>query len=153
MLAEKIRILIYNREYEIDAGGLTPLEASALAQYVTDKMKELERQTKIVDTSRLAVLAALNITDELFRVKASRSHVSGSMDKKADDNAPQVDGKDVVQYVFKVKGQACNNAMIAEGLLMNVTEALSEYRHILAGQHASTLKNVPADVRNACDMA
>lgn len=85
MLAEKIRILIYNREYEIDAGSLTPLEASALAQYVTDKMKEIETQTKIVDTSRLAVLAALNITDELFRLKASRSHVNGSLDKKTDE--------------------------------------------------------------------
>jgi hypothetical protein len=43
--------------------------------------------------------------------------------------------------------------MVAEGLLMNTTQALSEYRHILAGQHASTLKSIPADVRNACDMA
>ena len=84
MLAEKIRIMIFNREYEIDAGGLTPLEASALAQYVTEKMKEITEQTKIVDTSKLAVLAALNITDELFRVRQSRSQVNGSLDKKTD---------------------------------------------------------------------
>lgn len=76
-----------------------------------------------------------------------------SFDKSEDKDAPQIDGKNVVHYVFKVNGQACNDAMIAEGLLTNITQALSEYRHILAGQHASTLANVPADMRNACDMA
>lgn len=85
MLAEKILIMIYNREYEIDAGGLTPLEASALAQYVTDKMKEIAEQTNIVDTSRLAVLAALNISDELFRLHQSRHKVDGSLDKRTDE--------------------------------------------------------------------
>ena len=77
-----------------------------------------------------------------------------SVDKKQQDiAAPQIDGKNVAHYVFKVNGTACNDAMIAEGLLMDTTKALSEYRHILAGQHASTLQSVPADLRNACDMA
>ena len=85
MLAEKMRIMIYNREFDVEAGTLTPLEASAMAQYVTDKMKEIEDQTKIVDTSRLAALAALNITEELFRLKQSRSLNDGSLDKKNEE--------------------------------------------------------------------
>ena len=91
MMPEKIRIMISDREYEIDGGGLTPLEASAMAQYVTDKMKEIAEQTKIVDTSKLAVLAALNITDELFRIQTSRNDVDGSLDRQTDKLAALLD--------------------------------------------------------------
>ncbi|MBD3270961.1 MAG: cell division protein ZapA [Elusimicrobia bacterium] len=91
MMSEKIKINIYNREYEIDPGGLTPLEVSALAQYVTEKMKEIETQTTIVDTAKLAVLAALNITEELFQLKATRTMVDGSMDKQYENLITMLD--------------------------------------------------------------
>ena len=37
--------------------------------------------------------------------------------------------------------------------MMEAVSALAEYRRLLAGQHALTINNVPADARNACDMA
>lgn len=91
LLAEKTRIVIYNREYELDATGLTPLEASALANFVNEKMVEIANHTKIVDTSKLAVLAALNIADELFGLKESKSNVNGNFDKKIEELVNQLD--------------------------------------------------------------
>lgn len=85
MLAEKIRVQIYGREYEIDASSLTPLEASALAKYVSDKMQEIARQTNMVDTSKLSVLAALNIADELFALRDKKDMDVGQFQKRADD--------------------------------------------------------------------
>jgi len=85
MLAEKIRIQIYGREYEMDASALTPLEATALAKYVSDKMHEIARQTNVVDTSKLAVLAALNIADELFEVHERKDMDLGTFQKKIDE--------------------------------------------------------------------
>ena len=38
-----------------------------------------------MDTQKLAILAALNIADELFRLKNSSENISGILDKKADD--------------------------------------------------------------------
>ena len=90
-LAEKIKVMIYGREFEIDAMGLSPLEASALAQYVTDKMKEIEDQTGRVDTAKLAVIAALNITDELFRARQNHTYVDDSIDKRAQALLCQID--------------------------------------------------------------
>lgn len=85
MLAEKIRIQIYGREYEVDAGALTQLEASSLAKFVSDKMSEIARQTNIVDTSKLAVLAALNIADELFNLRERKDTDSSHFQKRADE--------------------------------------------------------------------
>ena len=76
MLEEKIQVEISGRLYDLDIKGLTPMEASALAGQVTEKMQELERQTRVVDTSRLAVLAALNFADELRRLEAKHDQTT-----------------------------------------------------------------------------
>lgn len=67
-MAEKIVIRILNRDYYIEDNG-DPLYMTALARYVEDKMREAGERYNIVDTSRLAVHAALSITGELFRLK------------------------------------------------------------------------------------
>jgi cell division protein ZapA len=38
-----------------------------MAAYVDSRMKELQKQTRTADTQSLAVLAALQITEELFK--------------------------------------------------------------------------------------
>ena len=65
LMSEKVRVKIYGKEYEMDPGTLTPLEASQLAAYVDQKMKEIAEKLNMVDTQKIAVLAALNIAFEL----------------------------------------------------------------------------------------
>lgn len=72
MMNEKIRVKIFGKEYEMDAGGLTPLEASQLANYVDEKMREISENFRIVDTQKLAVLTALNIAYELTQQQSTR---------------------------------------------------------------------------------
>ena len=43
-----------------------------LAAYVDDRLKEVQRSSKPVSPQSLAVLAALNITDELFKERQRR---------------------------------------------------------------------------------
>lgn len=64
-MRDKIRVKIFGKEYELDPGNLTPLEASQLADYVDKKMKEISEKLGLVDTQKIAVLAALNIAFEL----------------------------------------------------------------------------------------
>jgi len=71
---EKVRVRILGKEYEIDPGGLTPLEASHLAGYVDQKMREISDKLRLVDTQKIAVLAALNIAYEL----TARRHAEGA---------------------------------------------------------------------------
>jgi cell division protein ZapA (FtsZ GTPase activity inhibitor) len=65
LLKEKLRVEIFGKLYELDPGNITPLEANQLAAYVDSKMKEIAEKLGLVDTQKIAVLAALNIAFEL----------------------------------------------------------------------------------------
>jgi len=57
---------IFGRRFELRGSeGSEHLEE--LARYVDRRMRELAKVSPQVDTAKLAVLAALNIADELFR--------------------------------------------------------------------------------------
>ena len=66
------QVEIYGQVYKI-RGELDPVYIEQLARTVDAKMRALARQTDTVDTRRLAVLAALNLADELQQLKA-KSH-------------------------------------------------------------------------------
>ena len=71
--------------YEVEVAPGEELATSALAGYLEEKLIEVQRETGIVDTQKLAILVALNISDELTRLKESKENVSGILDKKAEE--------------------------------------------------------------------
>lgn len=79
---ENIRVKIFGKEYEMDPGGLTPLEASQLASYVDQKMREISEKLRIVDTQKVAVLAALNIAFELSQQPVPEQSLSPAEENK-----------------------------------------------------------------------
>jgi len=59
---------IYGQAYKIrGAGG--KLYIQELADYVDKKMKEISDMTNTADSLKVAILAAINITDEYFKTK------------------------------------------------------------------------------------
>ena len=82
---DKIPVKIYNREFVIDGGNWDPLYVSALAKYVDEQMNKIANTSNIVDTSRVAVLAALNIADELFRLRESKDTSGQEISKRSDE--------------------------------------------------------------------
>ena len=87
---EKIIIKIFGREYEVNSEE-DPLNIYALASFVDQKMKEISHITNIVDTSKVAVLAALNIADEVFKLKERSNLVKSSIDKKREELAKELE--------------------------------------------------------------
>lgn len=67
MTTERLQVRILGRDYELDTGDLTPLEANHLAGYVDQKMRDIAEKFGLADTQKIAVLAALNIAFELTR--------------------------------------------------------------------------------------
>jgi cell division protein ZapA len=63
-----IRITIQGQQYPIRT-TLDPDYVSRLATFVDEKMQAAAESTPSSDSVRLAVLAALNIADELFRCR------------------------------------------------------------------------------------
>lgn len=73
-----VHVEILGQTYAIRA-GTEPGYVEQLASFVDRQMREVSRGTGAIDTLRVAVLAALNIADELFRERGQgRSHEADS---------------------------------------------------------------------------
>ena len=62
-----VTVEIHGQQYPIRS-GLDPAYVAELAAYVDEKMRLASREYPAGDTLKLAVLAALNIADEYFRI-------------------------------------------------------------------------------------
>jgi cell division protein ZapA len=78
-------VQIMGHEYPVEASPGDELYVNRLAQYVEEKMREMKQESKIVDSYKLAVMAAMNITDELFRLQESKGSTSRSFESKAEE--------------------------------------------------------------------
>jgi cell division protein ZapA len=77
-----IPVEIHGQRYPIRS-GLDPLYVARLATYVDEKIRAASESTPTGDTLRLAVIAALNIADELFRCRESTSARDGELAERA----------------------------------------------------------------------
>ncbi len=67
MTEKIIDVEIFNRKYRIKVKGEENEKyLSQLTSYVDQKMREVAEKSRSIDTTKIAVLAALNITDEFF---------------------------------------------------------------------------------------
>jgi len=82
MLEDKIPVKIFGQTYEILGNPSDALYYNTLAQFVEDKMKEIEQSSNIVSSQKIAVLSALNIADELFHEKEHKTDFTRNFDKK-----------------------------------------------------------------------
>ena len=65
------QVEIFGQTYSVRAEGDSSY-IHDLARFVDSRMKEVAEQTATVDTTKIAILAALNIADDLHRVERSR---------------------------------------------------------------------------------
>jgi cell division protein ZapA len=81
---------IYGQHYPIRS-GLDPAYVARLAAYVDEKMRAASDSTPTGDSVRLAVLAALNIADELFRCRDTTLERDGRLAERAQELERLVD--------------------------------------------------------------
>jgi cell division protein ZapA len=65
---EPLRVSIFNQPYHLRTDGDGDY-VRELARFVDERMQAISAHTSIVDYAKVAVLAALNIADELHRLK------------------------------------------------------------------------------------
>ena len=75
---------IHGQRYPIRS-GLDPEYVARLATYVDEKMRAAAESTPTGDSLRLAVLAALNIADELFRCRDTTRARDGQLAARAEE--------------------------------------------------------------------
>ena len=78
-----VRVEIYDLPYTIK-GELDEKYVARLAQFVDQKMRAIAEATRTVDSLRVAVLAALNLADELHSLRARQEALEGSLRDRAE---------------------------------------------------------------------
>lgn len=73
---------IYDQIYQLR--GVDAAHIERLASVVDSKMRAVAGQGSTVDSLRVAVLAALNIADELMTLRARYEQLAGSIEKSQD---------------------------------------------------------------------
>jgi cell division protein ZapA len=79
---EVISVEIHGQRYPIRS-SLDPAYVSRLATYVDEKMQAAADSSPTGDALRLAVLAALNVADELFRCRDANKARNGELAARA----------------------------------------------------------------------
>ena len=62
-----------------------------VARYVNEKMEEISKNTKSVSTLNVAILAALNIADDLLKEKERRKSLFREVETKSKDLVEKID--------------------------------------------------------------
>ena len=85
-----VHVEIFGQTYALKAGG-EPGYVERLAAHVDKEMREISRMGGAVDSVRIAVLAALNIADEAFRLQNEADKVQALANAKAGKLASDLD--------------------------------------------------------------
>ena len=78
-----VHVEIFGQTYTVRAGADAGYVES-LAAYVDAQMREVSQNAGAVDSVRIAVLAALNIADEYFRLRAQEGESERRAQAKAE---------------------------------------------------------------------
>lgn len=80
--ANLVQVEIFGQSYRVKA-GTEPGYVEQLAAHVDAEMREVSRHAGAVDSVRVAVLAALNIADECFRLRARQGEQGERLQQRA----------------------------------------------------------------------
>jgi cell division protein ZapA len=82
MRMARMVVRIFNREYALKTSG-SETDLLRIADIVDSSMREISENTKVVSTERIAVLAALNIADQLIKFKEEKERLERELELRA----------------------------------------------------------------------
>ncbi len=83
---------IFGQDYKIKGVG-DPEYIHMIAGYIDRKMREIAHSSGIMSQSRIAILAALNIADELFQERENNAKSRKEFEKQAAGLSELLDSK------------------------------------------------------------
>jgi len=78
----RVTVNIYGQDYTLK-GEADADYVQEVARYVDEKMREISDTSSVAMTAKVAILAAINIADELFRERRKRHEALSLLDEKS----------------------------------------------------------------------
>jgi cell division protein ZapA len=85
-----VKIQIYDQSYNVNADGNEEY-LHELAAYVDGKMRSIAESTHMVESLKVAVLAALNIADEMFQTRKRQQEIEGPLRQRVENCVSMVE--------------------------------------------------------------
>jgi cell division protein ZapA len=82
-MSKVVQVEIHGQRYAVRS-DLDAQYIAELAGYLDEKMRSAARELASADPLRIAVIAALNITDELYRARADSRGLEGHLHARAE---------------------------------------------------------------------
>ena len=79
-----VRVTIFGDEYTIRSDA-SPAHTRSVAEYVDRVIRSVQSAGTVVETHKIAILAALQITDELFRERGETRDLAAAIDELSAD--------------------------------------------------------------------
>ena len=86
-----VSVKILDKEYQVACPEDEVDELAASARYLDTQMRGIRDSGKVLGVDRMAVMAALNISHDLLRLKNERSSVGATLERKANELTQRVD--------------------------------------------------------------
>ena len=81
-MKKKVDVKIFGQSYTI-MGDASPEYMEQLANYVNTKMSEISAASSKVSQTKVGILAALNIADEVFQLREQFKKIESTIDEKS----------------------------------------------------------------------
>lgn len=91
MSSDPVSVRIYGESYALRTGE-DPALVEEVARYVDARMREVAASGKVVVTSKIAVLAALHIADELLRLRQAAAPPARETERRLRALVDAIDG-------------------------------------------------------------
>jgi cell division protein ZapA len=88
--ATGIRVNIFGTEYPIK-GDADPTYIREVADYVDQKMRSIAKNTPMQSSLKVAILAALNIADELYKARGANDKALAELENRVDEIIDSID--------------------------------------------------------------
>jgi len=82
MMTKTIEVEVFGHRFSLQGEG-EEAYFHELAEYVDQQMRTLTQKTRTSTPTKLAILAAINITDQLFRQKRNRHVGEAEIERRA----------------------------------------------------------------------
>jgi cell division protein ZapA len=83
-MADEIEVEICGQTFRVAAGDATPAYIQRLAGYVDERMRAIAPTARTMPLTRMAILAALNIADDLLKLRDHYEQSSHLFNTKTD---------------------------------------------------------------------
>lgn len=104
MESGKVKVTILGQTYNIK-GDTSPEYIMQLADYVNQKVEEIENNVPGGNSLQLAILASLNIADEFFQVRKISNGIEGAIEDKTKEIISLLD-EGLIGDIFSGSGES-----------------------------------------------